>query len=59
MSDLGPNAPEKRRLLIMHLPEQLYAKLQHEAQEKSLSIEQIVRMELRARYGDWGAHQPA
>ena len=40
-------------MLVMQLPQELHAQLRREASEKSIPIDEIVRMELRARYGQW------
>lgn len=48
------NVEDNEQMLIMKLPQELHAQLQREASEKSIAIDDIVRMELRARYGQWG-----
>lgn len=42
--------------LVMTLPRELHAKLHSEATEKAIPMDEIVRMELRTRYGAWGSH---
>lgn len=43
-------------MLIMQLPQELHAQLRREASEKSIPVDEIVCMELRARYGQWSGY---
>ena len=52
------NPAENACMLVMELPTNLHAKLLQEATEKAIPIEEIIRMELKARYGEWGAYSP-
>lgn len=47
---------DNEHMLVMQLPQELHAQLRREASEKAISIDEIVRMELRARYGQWGGY---
>lgn len=49
-------AANNEQMLTMQLPQELHAQLRREASEKSIPMDEIVRMELRARYGQWSGY---